>query len=301
MQRTSGVLEDRADDRSDVGELVDVTELIARISGERSDPIEGTGRHRLRTPADDRPHRPTPDARRPRRTAPVLAAFVVLLVTATAVLGIRAGTGPDGEGVQAARVHGWTLVDRDEFTDGIGAKWSSYDGASRAGDGRWTPDAITVRDGAVVIRGDAVSVTGGMSWRDGRVTGRWEMRARFPKGYAGYRPVLLLRPDGGSGGGEVDFADTTSASDSVSFVLRHGSGAESATKQLDITQWHNYAVEVTADRVTGYVDGQKWFESTDRDMLPRGPVHPAIQLDRLPQGDSPEPAELLVDWMRVYG
>jgi hypothetical protein len=87
----------------------------------------------------------------------------------------------------------------------------------------------------------------------------------------------------------------------VSFFLHHGSGdQELAKKKIDITQWHNYAVEVTPDRVTGYVDGQKWFESTDRDTLPRGPVHPAIQLDWFPKGDSPEPSELLIDWMRIY-
>ena len=141
-----------------------------------------------------------------------------------------------------------------------------------------------------------------MSYRDDRETGRWEMRAKFPKGDAAYHPVLLLWPqDGGSDDGEVDFAETTSASDSVSFFLHHGSGDQKfAKKQIDLTQWHNYAVEVTSDGVIGYIDGQKWFESTDPDTLPRGPVHPVIQLDWFPKGDSPEPSELQVDWMRIY-
>jgi hypothetical protein len=206
------------------------------------------------------------------------------------------------EGVQAARQQGWKLVDRDEFTGAIGAKWGEYDGEGHDGEGRRTPDAVSVRNGNAVIRGDAEGTTGGMAWRDGRKTGRWEMRAKFPKGDAQYHPVLLLWPDdGGSDDGEVDFAETTSASDSVSFFLHHGSGdQEFAKKKIDITQWHNYAVEITADRVSGYIDGQKWFESTDRDTLPRGPVHPVIQLDWFPKGDSPEPTELLVDWMRIY-
>jgi hypothetical protein len=184
----------------------------------------------------------------------------------------------------------------------LSAKWSRYDGEGHAGNGRRTPDAVAVQGGAAVIRGDEDGNTGGMSWQDGRETGRWEMRAKFPKGDAQYHPVLLLWPDdGGSDDGETDFAETTSASDSVSFFLHHGSGdQESAKKQIDITQWHNYAVEITDDRVTGYIDGQKWFESTDRDTLPRGSVHPVIQLDWFPKGDSPEPSELLVDWMRIY-
>ena len=146
-------------------------------------------------------------------------------------------------------------------------------------------------NGLLTIRGDADGNTGGMSYRDARKTGRWEMRAKFPKGDPQYHPVLLLWPgDGGSDDGEVDFAETTSASDSVSFFLHHGSGDQKvAEKTIDLTQWHNYAVEVTSRGVTGFIDGQKWFESTDPDTLPRGPVHPVIQLDWFPKGDSPSP------------
>jgi len=59
-------------------------------------------------------------------------------------------------------------------------------------------------------------------------------------------------------------------------------------------------VKVAPRGVTAQLDSQKWFESTDPDTLPRGPVHPVIQLDRFPQGDSPEPSELQVDRMRIY-
>jgi hypothetical protein len=206
------------------------------------------------------------------------------------------------DGKQAATVEGWKLVDRDEFNGAPGAKWGAYDGEGHDGEGRRTPAAVSVRDGALVIRGDADGNTGGMAWRDNRRTGRWEMRAKFPKGDAQYHPVLLLWPEkGGSDDGETDFAETNSAADSVSFFLHHGSGdQESAEKQIDITQWHNYAVEVTADQVTGYLDGQKWFESTDPDTLPGDAVHPVIQLDWFPKGNPPKPSELLVDWMRVY-
>ncbi|MDF3051312.1 MAG: hypothetical protein K0R87_2950, partial [Pseudonocardia sp.] len=144
--------------------------------------------------------------------------------------------------------------------------------------------------------------TGGMAWSDDQQAGRWEMRARFPQGDAQYHPVLLLWPDEGDvDDGGIDFAGTTSASNSVSFVLHHGSDdRESAEKTVDVTQWHNYAVEVTPAGVIGYLDGQKWFESTDPDTLPDGPVRPAIQLDWFPEGDPPTPTEMLVDWMRVY-
>lgn len=206
------------------------------------------------------------------------------------------------EGRQAATAAGWKLIDRDEFTGALSDRWATFDGEGNAGEGRRTPDAVSIRNGAMVIRGDADGTTGGLAWRDDRRTGRWEMRAKFPEGDAQYQPTLLLSPESGSSDdGETDFAQTTSASDSVSFVLHHGSDdQESAKKQIDITQWHNYAVEVTSDRVTGYLDGQKWFESTDPDTLPGDAVHPAIQLDWFPKGDPPKPSELQVDWMRVY-
>jgi hypothetical protein len=206
------------------------------------------------------------------------------------------------DGTQAATAKKWKLIDRDEFTGAPSEKWGEYDGEGHDGEGRRTPDAVSVRDGALVIRGDADGNTGGIAWRDDRRTGRWEMRAKIPKGDAQYHPVLLLWPEkGGSDDGEIDFAETTSTSDSVSFFLHHGSGdQESAKKQIDITKWHNYAVEVTSDRVTGYLDGQKWFESTDPDTLPGDAVHPVIQLDWFPKGNPPKPSELLVDWMRVY-
>jgi Glycosyl hydrolases family 16 len=400
MQRTSEDLEDRLDvgDRVDVTELIariaaergepvddrqdgddrtGVSELIARIAAERGDPIADTMGHRLLLDADAR------RARR-RRLAPVIAGVATVVVASTVALTLHSGNdapaGPElnaalvgsaapssaatdpaatetvpapvqddvalppdeegftapgapseapaapkatasratapssaakpaaptapvaDDGVQAATKQGWKLIDHDEFTGTLSPKWTKYDSEGNAGKGRRTPDAITVSKGAVVIRGDEDGNTGGMSWKDDRETGRWEMRARFPKGDAQYHPVLLVWPkDGGSDDGEVDFAETTSAADSVSFFLHHGDGEQKfAKKELDLTQWHNYAVEVTADRVTGYIDGQKWFESTDRDTLPREAVHPVIQLDWFPKGDSPEPSELQVDWMRIY-
>jgi Glycosyl hydrolases family 16 len=253
---------------------------------------------------------PAPQAVTPEKTAPTAAPATGSTpgrttgapTPAAAATAKPATVAPAVDGVQAATANRWKLVDRDEFTGPLSAKWVRYDGEGNSGKGRRTPDAVTVSGGTAVIRGDQKGSTGGMSWRDDRRTGRWEMRAKFPKGDAQYHPVLLLWPEnGGSDDGEVDFAETTSAADSVSFFLHHGSGDQAtAKKQVDITQWHNYAVEVTADRVTGYVDGQKWFESTDRDTLPRAPVHPVIQLDWFPKGNSPEPSEMLVGWMRIY-
>ncbi|MFD1527920.1 glycoside hydrolase family 16 protein [Pseudonocardia aurantiaca] len=208
---------------------------------------------------------------------------------------------PTNDGRQAATVKGWTLVASDEFNGSKSPKWTDYNGAGHAGNGRRTSDAISIENGSLVIRGDSKGNTGGMAWADDQRFGKWEMRARFPKGDDQYHPVLILWPEtGGSGNGETDFAETTSASDKVSFFLHYGSEQEYAHKTIDITQWHNYAVEWVDGRMTGYIDGEKWFESTDAKTLPGGKLHPTIQLDYFPDGGSPQPTEMYVDYMRIY-
>jgi len=209
-----------------------------------------------------------------------------------------------GDGKQAAVARGWTLATADEFNGtALGSKWSAYDGEGNGGKGKRSPDAITVQNGIMTIRGDSKGTTGGMAWQDDQRFGKWEVRARFPKGDDQYHPVLLLWPQGKwPQGGEVDFAETTSASSTVDFFLHYSSSnkQKSAEKPLDLTQWHNYAVEWVDGRITGYIDGRQWFQSTDSSTLPPDEMHLAIQLDYFPDGDSPKPTEMDVDYVRIY-
>ena len=174
---------------------------------------------------------------------------------------------PAGAGTQAATARGWVLATADEFNGtALGGQWGPYDGEGNGGEGRRDPDAITVQNGIMTIRGDSKGTTGGMAWSGDQRFGKWEVRARFPKGDKQYHPVLLLWPEGKwPDGGEVDFAETTSASSDVSFFLHYSSSnkQKSAEKPLDLTQWHNYAVEWVNGRITGYIDGQQWFQSTE--------------------------------------
>jgi hypothetical protein len=219
----------------------------------------------------------------------------------TAGNGQAAAPRKSGEGKSAAAAKGWTRAGGDEFNGGLSPLWSPYDSEGHDGAGRRTPDAVSVENGSLVIRGDSEGNTGGMSWKEDQRFGRWEMRARFPKGDDQYHPVLILwRESGGKENGEIDFAETTSASNDVSFFLHYGSEQDYAKKTIDITQWHNYAVEWVDGRITGYIDGEKWFESTKEETLPPGKMHPTIQLDYFPEGGSPKPTEMQVDYMRVY-
>ncbi|BBF99035.1 MULTISPECIES: glycoside hydrolase family 16 protein [Pseudonocardia] len=210
-----------------------------------------------------------------------------------------------GDGVQAALARGWQAAGGDEFTgSSLGNGWSAYDSAGHDGQGRRTPDAVSVEDGNLVIRGDSQGNTGGIAWGTPRQYGKWEVRAQFPAGDRQYHPVILLWPSEieWPRGGEIDFAETTSASDDVSFFLHYGSDNSQvdATRTLDITQWNNYAVEWTPNAVIGYVNGEEWFRSEDPQTLPPGPMHAAIQLDYFPGGGAPAPSEMRVAWMRMY-
>jgi len=206
-----------------------------------------------------------------------------------------------GDGTQAAARMGWTRVGGDEFNGGsLSSGWGPYDGDGHDGNGKRTPDAIKVGGGVVTITGDAQGNTGGMAWNDNQTYGKWEMRARFPKGGGSYHPVLLLWPQDGWPP-EIDFAETVSDADNVTFNLHFGSSNEQehAAQDLDITQWHNYAVEWVAGKVTGYIDGKAWFESSSGQSVPSQPMHPVIQLDNF-GGTSMQPAQMMVDYMRIY-
>lgn len=209
------------------------------------------------------------------------------------------------EGVQAAAKKGWKLVGGDEFDgNGLSGEWGAYNGKGHGGNGRRDPGQVSVEGGSLVIRGDGDGNTGGVAYKDGQTHGKWEMRARFPAGDEQYHPVLILWPDSENwpAGGEIDFAETDSAADSVSFFLHYNPSNSQVFghKDLDITKWHNYAVEWVDGRITGFVDGEKFFESTDDDTMPPGGMHPTIQLDYFPDGGDPEPSEMLVDFMRIY-
>ena len=216
----------------------------------------------------------------------------------------RAPVAAASDGTQAATARGWTLATSDEFTGtALSSHWSPYDGPGNDGDGVRSPAAITVQNGIMTIRGDSKGTTGGMAWTGDQRFGKWEVRARFPKGDSQYHPVLLLWPQGEwPQGGEVDFAETTSAASNVEFFLHYSSSnkQKDAQKALDLTQWHNYAVEWVDGRITGYIDGQQWFQSTDRSTLPPGQMHLAVQLDYFPNGGSPKPSEMDVDYVRIY-
>jgi beta-glucanase (GH16 family) len=207
----------------------------------------------------------------------------------------------------------WRLVFSDDFG---GARldpsvWNRYDSVGGFGNGWRRPEAITVGDGKLRItaRGD---VSGGMNHEHSQRYGRWEFRARTDKG-RGRGSAILLWPDSldKEADGELDMMEVPREDRTQAhFVIHYSAQNKLAGSKVngDFSQWHTFAMDWLPDRVTWYVDGVKQFETTDRNVIPTGPMHLAIQLDMGPfeewilARDETTPAEvsLEVDWVRIY-
>ncbi|MEU6700286.1 glycoside hydrolase family 16 protein [Pseudonocardia sp. NPDC046786] len=212
----------------------------------------------------------------------------------------------EGSGSTAAERHGWgEPVRSDDFDDGLSG-WNIYDGPGHAGNGRRTPDAVSVADGVLTITGDADGNTAGMAWTDGsQQYGRWEGRVRAPASDPSYNALLLLWPTAENFpvGGEIDFMEMMDPTRQKTNIFVHYGPDNSqidGAVEIDGTGWHNWAVEWTPDRITAYVDGEQWFETTDPTVQPPGPMHLCIQLDWFPKGGPVRESRMEVDWVRQY-
>jgi len=213
-----------------------------------------------------------------------------------------------GDGTQAAAVLGWgTPVDGDEFTGTAldTSRWGVYDGPGHNGNGKRRPSQIAVANGVMTMSGTADGTTGGMEFKRDRLYGRWETRMQVPPGDSRYHPVLILWPEAEDWpvGGEVDYAETAAGSSTVDFFLHYSASNKQtmASRTIDITQWHNYAVEWTSTGIRGYIDGTLWFTDTNPAHLPPRSMHQTIQLDWFPSGaTSTKPSAMNVAWMRYY-
>ena len=145
-----------------------------------------------------------------------------------------------------------------------------------------------------------------MAWKEGsQQYGRWEGRVRAPVGDPSYNALLLLWPtaENWPEGGELDFMEMMDPARQKTNAFFHYGADNSQVEgsvEIDATQWHNWALEWTPDRIPAYVDGEKWFETTEQKVQPPGPMHLCIQLDWFPKGGSGKETQMQVDWVRQY-
>ena len=213
---------------------------------------------------------------------------------------------------QAAARLGWgTPYTGDEFGY-IGSpdptRWSVYNSAGHAGKGLRRPSQWTVNGQYARVTGLPNGTTGGMSFKPdrGSTSGRWEVRMRTTRQPA-YHSVLIVWPDAGRqavpGCQEIDFSESTKTVGVSRFYLHHTcpNYTTTASRTLDMTQWHHYAVEWTPTRITGYIDGIEFYEDTRYAPNLRAPSHLTAQLDWFPgNGATTINSTMDLDWVRVY-
>lgn len=227
--------------------------------------------------------------------------------------GSGGGTGSGGGAASkctttAAETLGWgepKVADEFEGTS-ISGDWNAYDGPGHGGNGRRTPDAISVADGQLTITGSENGDAGGMAWSPhSQQYGRWEGCAQSPAPAASsLHTLFLLWPtaENWPEGGEVDFMEISDGSrQKVEGFLHYGSdnSQTQGSVEIDATEWHAFAVEWTPDKITYLVDGKPWFTDNDKSHNPPGPMHLTIQLDYF-GGDASGGAAMHVDWVRQY-
>lgn len=215
---------------------------------------------------------------------------------------------PVGDGTTAAATQGWgAVVAGDEFNYAgapDAAKWSVYNSAGHAGNGLRSPAQANVDGSKLVISGTADGTTAGMSAKfANQKYGRWEVRAAG-SGDNEYHMVSILWPDSGNWpcDGELDYAETTGDWNVIQFFQHYSCTNQqtSASKALDVTQFHNYAVDWSPAGVVGYVDGVEWFRDVVPAHQPPGSMHQTLQLDWFPDATADGTGEMRVDWVRVH-
>lgn len=237
------------------------------------------------------------------------------------------GTAADRE--TAAWKFGWgaPLPGSDEFNytgRPDPSKWLVYGEGGDAGgassncwpghdnNGRRCAYAATVRDGYLRETGYPNGDSAGMASRTSLMYGRWEVRARLvaAPGATGnlYNAVLIAWPTSNlwPEGGEYDFLENTigdaCAKANLHYPVPLPVRREKAHRcGVDLTQWHNYALEWTPKGLKGYIDGVPWFDfHKDCIQCAPGPMNQTIQLDNFFGSGGMQRAYLDVDWARVY-
>ncbi|MGH3803548.1 MAG: glycoside hydrolase family 16 protein, partial [Pseudonocardiaceae bacterium] len=164
------------------------------------------------------------------------------------------------------------------------------DYAGHADEGQRLKKQVTVEGGAAKIAGDTAGNTSGIGVGPAQRFGRWEARTRLSANATDYHGVLLLWPTSGGGGvspangGEVDFSEAIDPSRATVNGFLHVTGADQIGGEVktDANQWHNWAVEWTATKLTYYLDGRQWFSvDITANQLP-GQMDMTAQLDYFP-------------------
>lgn len=248
------------------------------------------------------------------RVMGIICALTTALLAATALGTPQPSEAVEGDTPQApprtaAEAYGWGVAGwGDEFTGTrLSPGWTAYDSPGHAGNGIRSPRQITVANGVMTQSGTADATSAGMVL-DSQFHryGRWETRLRTTQlGGSGhpYHAVTALIPGGEQdyhcGATDVDYAEYDIGGPVYFFAHNLPNVQDYTSIRLNSTQWHTYAVEITPDHMSWFIDGQVVMTDTRRSIVSGVALAPNFQLDAYhPRGL--KPATLQVDWTRYY-
>lgn len=200
----------------------------------------------------------------------------------------------------AAKVFRWGLEEwRQEFETGtLGDNWRSDH-----------PEAIGQQQGMLTVKAGSDSGTVTV-WPDDQaaVTGRWEARIRaFEKSSTGepYRFTWELVPAGGDdscGANAIVLATYVPGDARVTGAVRTLPATEfaySRKRDLRSRAWHTYAVEVTRDHISWFVDTKVMRTERRPEALAGVKYRPRLVMEA--PADTPMRASWFqADWVRYY-
>ena len=221
---------------------------------------------------------------------------------------------------------GTPLSASDEFNYGSAAAPASPDqskwnlagggvnacGAGHNGNGRRCEANTRVLGGIARMTGETDGDTGWLGSKLSQRYGRWEVRARSQATSTDngrqYHPVLITWPSNNQWpqGAEYDYLENGAPGEDCAEAFLHYPNHQPRTQEfaqlcgVNLTLWHNFALEWTPQHLKGYIDGVQWF-SFNQDCIQCAPfsMNQTIQLDNF-FGTTMQSAVFEVDWARAY-
>jgi beta-glucanase (GH16 family) len=188
---------------------------------------------------------------------------------------------------------------------------------------------IRVHDGLCSISAVRQQSPNGLPWQSGLMStrtkfgqmyGKFEMRAKLPKGM-GLWPAFWLLPEAGRDGPpEIDIMEQYSNplgtkpvdASATSGTVHYGTNYSSDHGQHGVwhyagdytLDWHTYAAEWRSDRVVFYVDGQEIGRVTQN--IPKIRMYLIVNLALgaswagMPDSSTPSPSTMDIDYIRAW-
>jgi hypothetical protein len=210
-----------------------------------------------------------------------------------------------------APVTGYTISACEDFNSGLG-DFSPYNGGGGntvVGTGR-TPSECSDAGGVLELKQTSAGATcGGWMNKFGQRYGYWEVKMRVYTTSASSgsepHPVLILWPSDGQWTSELDFFETNIGTPATGYL--HCTGDPNSkcytlpANSVDYSQWHVYGIQWTPTSMTGYIDGMKWWSTTNISPFePLGDSNLTFQLDNVSGSTPVKPAEMDIDWAHMY-